>query len=156
MRDQLAARQAGRGRGGAGGGRGGAGRGRGGAGGGPVDMFGIQCRNLKKVHDAGAIIGLGTDGNGDIGWGGHVEIADMVFCGLTPAEALVAATKTSAEILRLDDLGTIAAGKSADFVVLDANPLDDILNTRKINTVYSRGKAIDRAALSAKFTTEAN
>jgi imidazolonepropionase-like amidohydrolase len=147
MRDQLAARQAG----GGGGGRGG----RGGATG-AIDMFGIQCRNLRKVHDAGMSLGVGTDGNGDIGWGGHVELADMVFCGLTPAEAIVAGTRTSAEILKLTDLGTVAAGKSADFVVLDANPLDSILNTRKIGSVYQRGKAVDRAALSKSFTTEAN
>jgi imidazolonepropionase-like amidohydrolase len=102
------------------------------------------------------IIGLGTDGNGDIGWGAHTELADMVFCGLTPAEAIVAGTRTSAEILKLDQLGTVAAGKSADFIVLDANPLDNILNTRKINKVYQRGTAIDRAALSKAFTTEAN
>ena len=144
MRDQLAARQAGGGRGG-----------RGGAGGDGADMFGIQCRNLRKVHDAGMILGLGTDGNGDIGWGGHVELADMVFCWLTPAEAITAGTKTSAEILKLNDLGTVAAGKSADFIVLDANPLDNILNTRKITTVYLRGKGVDRAALSRSFTTEA-
>jgi imidazolonepropionase-like amidohydrolase len=142
MRDQLASRQAA------------AGPGRGGAG--PSDMFGIQCRNLKKVHDAGMIIGLGTDGNGDIGSSAHTELADMVFCGLTPAEAIVAGTRTSAEILKLDQLGTVAAGKSADFVVLDANPLDNILNTRKISKVYQRGTAIDRAALSKTFTTEAN
>jgi imidazolonepropionase-like amidohydrolase len=101
------------------------------------------------------IIGLGTDGNNDIGAGEHLELADMVFCGLTPAEAIVAATKTSAEILKLNDLGTVTAGKSADFVVLDANPLESILNTRKINKVYMRGTAVDRAALSQSFTTEA-
>ena len=80
----------------------------------------------------------------------------MVFCGLTPAEAIVAGTRTAAEILKLDQLGTVAAGKSADFIVLDANPLDNILNTRKIDQVYQRGTAIDRAALSQTFTTEAN
>ena len=119
------------------------------------DLFAVQCRNLKKVRDAGMIIGLGTDGNGDIGWSAHTELADMVFCGLTPAEAIVAATRTSAEILKLDQLGTVAAGKSADFVVLDANPLDNILNTRKIDRVYQRGRTIDRAALSRAFTAEA-
>ena len=106
---------------------------------GTSDMFDIQCRNLKNVHDAGMIIGLGTDANGDIGWGVHTELADMVHCGLTPAEAIVAGTRTSAEILKLDDLGTVRRGKSADFVVLDANPLDNILNTRKISKVYQRG-----------------
>jgi imidazolonepropionase-like amidohydrolase len=120
------------------------------------DAFGIQCRNLKRVHDAGMVIGLGTDANNDVGWAAHVELADMVRCGLTPAEAIVAGTRTSAAILKLDDLGTVAAGKSADFIVLDANPLDDILNTRKINRVYSRGAALDRAAMSRMFTSEAN
>jgi imidazolonepropionase-like amidohydrolase len=145
MRDQLASRVAGRG------GRGG----RGGGGAGPSDMFGIQCRNLKRVHDAGMILGVGTDANGDVGSGVHTELADMVFCGLTPAEAIVAGTKTGAEILKLKDLGTVANGKSADFVVLDANPLDNILNTRKINKVFLRGTEVDRAGLSRGFTTEA-
>jgi imidazolonepropionase-like amidohydrolase len=143
MRDQLAGRQAAS----VDGGRGSAPQ---------NEMFGIQCRNLKKVHDAKAIIGLGTDGNGDIGWSAHTELADMVFCGLSPAEAIVAGTRTSAEILKLDQLGTVAAGKSGDFIVLDGNPLDNILNTRKINKVYLKGTAVDRAALSRSFTTEAN
>jgi len=119
-------------------------------------LFQVQCRNLKKVHDAGMIIGLGTDANDDIGWGAHTELADMVHCGLTPAEAIVAGTRTSAEILKLNDLGTIAAGKSADFVVLDANPLDSILNTRKISQVYQRGGMVDRAVLAKNFVAEAN
>jgi imidazolonepropionase-like amidohydrolase len=120
-----------------------------------TDLFAIQCRNLKRVHDAGMIIGLGTDGNADIGWGVHLELADMVFCGLTPAEAIVAATRTSAQILKLADLGTVASGKSADFVVLNANPLDNITNSRKINKVYQRGAAVDRAGLSKTLSAEA-
>jgi imidazolonepropionase-like amidohydrolase len=63
----------------------------------------------------------------------------MVKAGLTPAQAITAGTKTTAEILELTELGTIAPGKSADFIVLDANPLDAIGNTRKISTVYLRG-----------------
>jgi imidazolonepropionase-like amidohydrolase len=120
------------------------------------ELFVIQCRNLKKVSDAGMMIGLGTDGNVDIGWGAHLELADMVHCGLTPAEAIVAATRTSAEILRLNDLGTIAPGKSADFIVLDANPLDDIVNSRRIHNVYQRGKAVDRAGLRKTLSAEAD
>lgn len=75
----------------------------------------------------------------------------MVTCGLSPMEAIIAATRTNAEILGLDDLGMVLAGKSASFVVLDANPLDDINNTRRIFQVYLRGEEVDREALRAKF-----
>jgi imidazolonepropionase-like amidohydrolase len=71
---------------------------------------------------------------------------------MTPAQVLTAATKTSAEIVRLDQLGTIAAGKSADFIALDGDPLSDITNTRRISRVFIRGKEVDRAALRAAWT----
>ena len=57
-------------------------------------------------------------------------------------------------MLQLKDVGTVTSGKSADFVVLDANPLDDITNTRRINTVYLRGGQVDRAALRARFAAK--
>jgi imidazolonepropionase-like amidohydrolase len=69
---------------------------------------------------------------------------DMVVAGMTPMEVIVAATRNSAEFMRLGDVGTLAAGKRADFIVLDANPLDDITNTRRINSVVLRGAAVDR------------
>jgi len=105
-------------------------------------FHGIQARNLAKLNAAGVRITLGTDGNKP--WGPHEEMEDMVVAGMTPMQVIVAATRNSAEFLRIADAGTLAAGKSADFIVLDANPLDDITNTRRIASVYLRGAAVDR------------
>jgi imidazolonepropionase-like amidohydrolase len=74
----------------------------------------------------------------------HVEMADMVAAGMTPMQVIVAATRNGAELLRMDDGGTIATGKSADLLVLDGNPADDITNTRRISAVYLKGVKIDR------------
>jgi imidazolonepropionase-like amidohydrolase len=106
-------------------------------------FFGIQARNLAKLNAAGMRITLGTDGNRP--WGPHDEMQDMVIAGMTPMQVIVAATRNSAEFLRLSDTGTLTAGKSADFIVLDANPLDDIANTRRIAAVVLRGQAVDRS-----------
>jgi imidazolonepropionase-like amidohydrolase len=112
--------------------------------------FAIQARNLAKLSGAGVRIALGTDGNTP--WGPHLEMADMVAAGMTPMQVIVAATRNSAEFLRMTDAGTIAANKSADFIVLDANPLDDIANTRRIASVYLRGVAVDRSAAASAAT----
>jgi imidazolonepropionase-like amidohydrolase len=104
--------------------------------------YGIQARNLAKLNAAGVRITLGTDGNRP--WGPHEEMSDMVLAGMTPMQVIVAATRNSAEFLRIDDTGTLQGGKSADFIVLDANPLDDITNTRRISAVILRGAAVDR------------
>src|SRR5713101_1563283 len=117
-------------------------------------FFGIQCRNVARLTKEGIKISLGADG--PIPWAAHEEMADMAGCGMTPAQVIVAATRNAAELMKLTDAGTVAAGKSADFLVLDANPLDNITNTRRINTVYLRGAQIDRAALRARWTAKAS
>jgi len=105
---------------------------------------GIQARNLAKLTAAGVKIVVGTDGNTP--WQTHVEMEDMQLAGMTPMQVIVASTKNAAEFLRITDGGTIEAGKSADLLVLDANPLDNITNTRRISSVYLRGAAVNRSA----------
>ena len=85
-----------------------------------------------------------------------MEIEAFVnWVGMTPNEAITSATGDAAKFMGVDNrLGTIAAGKGADFIVLDANPLDDIRNTRKIAQVYLRGKQVDRTAMKARWTAE--
>ena len=114
-------------------------------------FFGIQARNLAKLNTAGVKIALGSDGG--ITWAAHEEMADMVAAGMTPAQVIVAATRNAAELANLSDVGIVAARKSADFLVLDANPLDDITNTRRIASVYLRGTKVERADLSARWTS---
>jgi imidazolonepropionase-like amidohydrolase len=104
-------------------------------------------RNLKILSDAGVRIAMGTDsGAGQGRWQGyfeHVELAMMVEAGLTPMQALVAATGNAARVMRLDATsGTLEPGKDADFLVLAANPLDNIKHTRTVEQVWIAGSKL--------------
>ncbi len=103
-------------------------------------------RNLKILSDAGVPIAMGTDAGGGEGrWAGyfeHVELEMMVKAGMSPAQVIVAATSAAAKTSVLDHVGTIAPGKAADLLVLDADPLQDILNTRKIHSVWIGGRRL--------------
>jgi len=103
-------------------------------------------RNLKTLHDAGIPIAMGTDAGPAARFPGffeHEELQLMVDAGLTPAQALHSATAVSAGCLGRDDVGTLEPGKWADFIVLGADPLSDIQNTRSIERVYVAGQAVE-------------
>ena len=108
-------------------------------------FFAMAQKNLKKLSDAGVKIGFGTDTGPPgrfPGYGEHWEMELMVQAGFTPRQVIMAASKTSAEFLGAKDLGTIERGHWADLLVLGANPLDDIRNTRKIDAVYIAGNKV--------------
>ncbi|MGH9842744.1 MAG: amidohydrolase family protein [Blastocatellia bacterium] len=105
-------------------------------------------KNLKKLWDAGIPIAFGSDTGPPARFQGffeHRELELMVEAGLTPAQALQTATSNAAEALRIaSDFGTLATGKRADMILLDADPLADIRNTRKINKVWIGGREVER------------
>ena len=109
----------------------------------PLDM---AQKNLKKLFDSGVKIALGTDTGPPARFQGyfeHVELDMMVKVGLTPEQALQTATKNAAEVLKIDqEFGTLQAGKRADLLLLDENPLESILNTRKISKVWVGGREV--------------
>ena len=115
--------------------------------------FESDGRNAMRLRAAGMRIVSGTDTGQTrfwIGYFSHLDMESMVAIGLTPSEAIVAATRDAAEIATVNT-GMVAAGRNADFIVLDANPLERISNTRRIDKVYLRGQEVDRAALKARW-----
>ena len=113
-------------------------------------------RNAMKLRAAGMRVVDGTDTGQNrflIGYFNHLDLESMVAIGMTPMEAIVAATRDGAAIAHLDT-GLVAPGKNADFIVLDANPLESISNTRRIDKVYLRGQEVPRAAMAAKWQAQ--
>ena len=106
----------------------------------------VAKQNLKALSDAGIPIAMGTDTGPAARFQGyfeHGELALMVEAGLTPMQAIVASTSDAARCMEVDtDLGSLEAGKWADFLVLGANPLDDIGNTHTLESVYIAGNAV--------------
>ncbi|MBL0173628.1 MAG: amidohydrolase family protein [Gemmatimonadaceae bacterium] len=108
----------------------------------------VANRNLKMLSDAGIPIAMGTD-TGPVGrFQGYFELMElehMVDAGLTPRQAMAAATRDAARCMHIDrDVGTLETGKWADFVVLDASPLERISNVRRIRAVYVAGNLLPR------------
>jgi imidazolonepropionase-like amidohydrolase len=113
-------------------------------------------RNAMLLRAAGMQIVAGTDTGQSrfwIGYFNHLDLESMVAIGMTPNEAIVAATRDSAAVAHVNT-GLVAAGRNADFIVLDANPLDNIANTRRINRVILRGALVPRALLAAKWQAQ--
>jgi imidazolonepropionase-like amidohydrolase len=108
----------------------------------------VANRNLKKLADAGVKIAMGTDTGPPARFQGYFELMElemMAKAGLTPAQVLASATRDAARCMKLDrEVGTLEANKWADFVVLDADPLADISNVKKISAVYIAGNAVER------------
>jgi imidazolonepropionase-like amidohydrolase len=116
--------------------------------------YSILERSLAKLGAAGANIVLGADTGVEdhlFGMAEHLELEAMVDAGMTPAQVVIAATRRAAEYLDLDDRGSLEPGKRADLLVLDASPLDDIVNTRRITRVFVNGAEVDREALRAQL-----
>jgi imidazolonepropionase-like amidohydrolase len=108
--------------------------------------FAVTQKNLKALHDAGVHVAFGTDSGANPeripGWAEHHELELMVRAGLSPMDAIVAATQTSAAVIKASDRGTLEAGKRADFLVLAADPTADIRNTRQLVSVWHGGREI--------------
>jgi len=107
--------------------------------------------SLSKLVRAGVTVGTGTD-VWQLPTAVHLELQEFVAAGLTPAEAIRAATSSAARIIGVsNDLGSVEPGKLADLVILDADPLADIRNTRRISAVLQGGRVVDRAAIRGSF-----
>jgi imidazolonepropionase-like amidohydrolase len=118
-----------------------------------MTAFETALKNLKEVYDAGILVSLGTDSGAMLlraqGFSEHLELELIVQAGLTPLQAITIATKNASQLLKIDNkFGTLQKGKTADFIILDANPANDIKNTRKIAAVYKAGIEVSKGPLN--------
>jgi len=105
-------------------------------------------RGVQRYIQAGVPIATGTDSPFPLGI--QEEMGFLVEAGMTPLQAIAAATSTAARVLNAPQIGSIAEGQLADLVILDANPVDDIGNTRRIRQVIQGGRIVDRGLLLQK------
>jgi imidazolonepropionase-like amidohydrolase len=118
--------------------------------------FESDATSAMRLRAAGIRVAEGTDTGQSrflIGFFNHLDLESMVAMGMTPSEAIVAATRDGAEIGHFNS-GLVAGGRNADFIVLDANPLDNISNTRRIDKVFLRGEEVPRTELAAKWQAQ--
>lgn len=118
-----------------------------------MNGFKIALINVKKIHDAGILVALGTDSGAfpirAQGFSEHLELELMVQAGLSPMQAIMAGTKNAAKVLKIDKAyGTLEKGKMADFIVLSDSPEKNIRNTRKIESVWKDGKEVSSGPIS--------
>jgi imidazolonepropionase-like amidohydrolase len=119
-----------------------------------VTALQIALKNVKRVHDAGIMLALGTDSGAQPvrvqGFSEHHELELLVKAGLTPLQAITVATKNAAAALKVgDQYGTLEPGKKASFIVLDKDPSSNILNTRTIRAVWKNGQKVSDGPLSS-------
>src|SRR5262249_51354572 len=117
---------------------------------------GRQPRNTIQPRPPARRGVMGTDtgqARHFIGYFTHMALESYVAMGMTPGEAIVAATRDSADVAHFNT-GLVAPGRNADFIVLDANPLESISNSRRIIKVYLRGEEVPRAAMAAKWKSQ--
>lgn len=122
-----------------------------------MDFYRKGLTLTNDAYRAGVPVMLGTDANDSFVYPGasvHDELGELVKAGLSPAEALRAATLSGATYLgRTSEFGTVQAGRFADLLLLDANPLSDIANSQSIHAVVMNGRVFDRSALDSMLAT---